>query len=239
MRKQWISIVTLAVLVGATFASGQRTPRPAAGSSNTSSNAAATKIGTSQPQFSLPPGWGLVTSPYGNINHPGGVVPSLLPQFINPLAASAKPQAGQLSLQRKYHQTGTVIVPYVVPYPVEQPVYLLPTPPDQPPVEVPAEQPVYTPPGLSVWGGNRPPVEIRELAPPEPDTPLTLIAFKDHSVYAVSDYWVEDGRLFYITNYGAKNSVAVDHLDLDVTAKLNDGRGTALDLNRKPTPDTP
>ncbi len=65
------------------------------------------------------------------------------------------------------------------------------------------------------------------------DVSYTLLAFKDHSFFAVTDYWVENNRLSYITNYGTTGTAALDRLDLTLTVKLNNERGVTFELHEK------
>jgi hypothetical protein len=60
--------------------------------------------------------------------------------------------------------------------------------------------------------------------------PITLLAFKDHSIYAVTDYWKEGGRIYYVTSYGGTNNVPIDQVDQDFTKRLNAERGVAFEL---------
>jgi hypothetical protein len=57
-----------------------------------------------------------------------------------------------------------------------------------------------------------------------------LIAYKDHSVYTALAYWMESGALHYVTPQNAHNQVSLDLLDLDLTKKLNAGRGLGFNL---------
>ena len=59
-----------------------------------------------------------------------------------------------------------------------------------------------------------------------------LIAAKDHSVYTALAYWMEGGALHYVTPENAHSQITLDLLDLDLTKKLNAGRG--LGFNLKP-----
>jgi len=54
-----------------------------------------------------------------------------------------------------------------------------------------------------------------------PRPQLTLIVLKDGAIYAAADYWLEDGRLFYVTSAGKQDAVAVRDLDLEMTSRLN------------------
>jgi len=68
---------------------------------------------------------------------------------------------------------------------------------------------------------------------PAADVAYTLIAFKDHSIYAVVDYWMENNRLNYVTNYGATSSVALDKIDMALTEQLNGDRNMKFELHEK------
>lgn len=54
-----------------------------------------------------------------------------------------------------------------------------------------------------------------------PVAQLTLLVLKDESIFAVSDYWLEDGIIFYVTSTGRQGSVAVRDLDWEMTTRLN------------------
>ncbi len=79
-------------------------------------------------------------------------------------------------------------------------------------------------------------------ADPEPATPrtpgpadvaYTLLAFKDHSFFAVTEYWVANDRIVYVTNYGENGSAPLSTLDQALTAKLNNERGVNFELHFK------
>jgi hypothetical protein len=59
---------------------------------------------------------------------------------------------------------------------------------------------------------------------------VTLLQLRDGSMYGLTRYWVEGGRLHYVTNYGGQNSVPLDLVDIAKTAQLNAGRGTPFVL---------
>lgn len=77
-------------------------------------------------------------------------------------------------------------------------------------------------------------VIVYQAAPAEPPLPpakpVTLLVFKDHSIYAVTDYWKEGDRLCYATNYGSQNCVSLEQIDLDFTKKLNAERNIKFEL---------
>jgi hypothetical protein len=62
-----------------------------------------------------------------------------------------------------------------------------------------------------------------------------LIYLKDGSVFAVASYTVSDGQLHYVTDYGDKNDLSADLLDLQRTVEINAQRGVAFTLT--PAPD--
>jgi quercetin dioxygenase-like cupin family protein len=66
---------------------------------------------------------------------------------------------------------------------------------------------------------------------------LTLLVFKDNSISAVTDYWLEEGQLHYTTSYGGEAAVPLDRIDLEMTAQLNWERGTNFVLRPKPSTD--
>lgn len=75
-----------------------------------------------------------------------------------------------------------------------------------------------------------PPEEVQGEAPP-----LTLLQLKDGSIYAMADYWLEDGELHYVPSYGGQNSLPLGRIDLDKTIKLNWDRGVSFVLRPKPS----
>jgi hypothetical protein len=66
--------------------------------------------------------------------------------------------------------------------------------------------------------------------------PYVVLFFRDGSSYAVSDYWLADGKLHYVTSYGGENSIDVNHLDLQRTVNENASRG--IDFALRPAPAT-
>jgi len=63
---------------------------------------------------------------------------------------------------------------------------------------------------------------------------LTLLVFKDNSISAVTDYWLEDEQLHYKGFSGAESAVPLERIDLDMTAYLNWQRGVKFVLRPKP-----
>ncbi len=75
---------------------------------------------------------------------------------------------------------------------------------------------------------------IYESRPPSSDEkpvkPLTLLVLKNHTIYAVTDYWKEGDRLYYVTSYGAQGSVSIEEVDLEMTRRLNAERNVKFEL---------
>ena len=65
------------------------------------------------------------------------------------------------------------------------------------------------------------------LANPSAETTLVL---KDGTVYTVTDYWMADGKLHYITAENGENTIAIDQVDLQHTAERNSERGVTFTL---------
>ncbi|MGA8220941.1 MAG: hypothetical protein WB780_04745, partial [Candidatus Acidiferrales bacterium] len=65
--------------------------------------------------------------------------------------------------------------------------------------------------------------------------PTVTIYLKDGSSYGVTDYWLADGNLHYVTNYGGENSIPAEQLDLQRTVDENAGRGVNFTLYNEPS----
>jgi hypothetical protein len=86
------------------------------------------------------------------------------------------------------------------------------------------------------WGPSAPPEETGGGgggAGPSSDTEVVLF-LKDGTVYAITDYWIADNKLHYVTNYGGENSIPLDQLDMQRTVDVNAKRGVNITL--RPTP---
>jgi hypothetical protein len=66
------------------------------------------------------------------------------------------------------------------------------------------------------------------------NSPEVVLYLKDGTVYALTDYWVADGKLHYVTNYGGENSIDLDQIDIQRTVDVNAKRG--IDVTLKPAP---
>jgi hypothetical protein len=67
-----------------------------------------------------------------------------------------------------------------------------------------------------------------------PEQTYVLLYLKDGSTFAVSDYWLVDGKLHYVTSYGGENAVDEGRVDLQRTVDENAARG--VDFTLKPQP---
>jgi len=172
--------------------------------------------------ITLPPGWGLAPGPASTVTHPGGLTSYTSPYYYR-----------------------VVYVPTYV-------AYYVPADPQQQQqqvVEQPvAEQPVDPPPSTITTYTGYDQTPTPPPAPPPPPTPVadppaeraaatttsyTLLVFKDHSIFAATDYWVENNRLSYVTSFGKSSSIALDQLDLEFTLKLNNERNVKFELREK------
>jgi hypothetical protein len=61
-----------------------------------------------------------------------------------------------------------------------------------------------------------------------------VLYLKDGSSYAVTDYWLADGKVHYITSYGGEN--AVDQKDLDLQRTVNENAAQGLTFTLRPGP---
>ena len=118
---------------------------------------------------------------------------------------------------------------YAVPYYV--PVYteVIPTT-----SAAPAEQPYKGP------YGEYQPAPVQPQQPPQPSAapqagrPVTLLAFKDHTIIAVTDYWLEGDMLVYETSPGVQVRMPLDRLDLVLTQQFNRERNVRFVLEARP-----
>jgi hypothetical protein len=67
----------------------------------------------------------------------------------------------------------------------------------------------------------------------------TVIYLLDGSSFAVSDYWVADGQLHYVTSYGGANSVDLKMFDVQRTTDENASNGIAVTLRNSPSQQAP
>ena len=67
-----------------------------------------------------------------------------------------------------------------------------------------------------------------------PEQTYVLLYLKDGSSFAVSDYWLADGKLHYVTSYGGDNAVDESKVDLQRTVNENAARGVDFTLRPQP-----
>ena len=61
--------------------------------------------------------------------------------------------------------------------------------------------------------------------------PVTAVLYlKDGSSYAVTDYWLADGKIHYVTSYGGENAIEQSALDLQRTVDENANQGLTFTL---------
>lgn len=72
-----------------------------------------------------------------------------------------------------------------------------------------------------------------------PAGPSTLLYMKNGTSYAITDYWLDGGRLYYITSYGSENIVDLDLVDLQRTVDENAARGVNFTLRPAPESESP
>ena len=73
-----------------------------------------------------------------------------------------------------------------------------------------------------------------DAAPPRP---LTAIYLKDGTNFDVMSYWLDAGKLHYITNYGGESTIDMGQLDLQRTVDENARLG--VDFTLRPNPPAP
>lgn len=64
----------------------------------------------------------------------------------------------------------------------------------------------------------------------EVESKLFLLYLKDGSMYALTNYWVADGKLHYVTSYGGENAIEMDQIDVQHTVDVNAKRGVKFIL---------
>jgi hypothetical protein len=73
------------------------------------------------------------------------------------------------------------------------------------------------------------PLDVGHDAPderkPKSEQPLTLLQLTDGSMYGLTEYWLENRRIHYITNYGGENSLPLERIDMEKTIELNASQG--------------
>ena len=84
------------------------------------------------------------------------------------------------------------------------------------------------------WGPSAPPEETGGGGSASSSDSEVVLFLKDGTVYAITDYWIADNKLHYVTNYGGENSIPLDQLDIQRTVDVNAKRG--INITLRPTP---
>jgi hypothetical protein len=128
---------------------------------------------------------------------------------------------------------GTMYVPYYIPvYTYTEVITTTPASPPEPPR--PAE-----PYEVQPYRGSQPPATQPqpgqpEVAPRPQGRTVTLLAFKDSTVIAVTDFWLEGYMLVCETSSGSRTFVPLDRLDFALTQQLNFERNVRFVLEARP-----
>ena len=114
-------------------------------------------------------------------------------------------------------------IPYYVPY------YVYPEDVTSGTMAAPPSAPA------SGYASSQPPdLQSDHASAVEPDAmPLTLLAFKDHTVLIVIDYWLEGAWLYYEITPGQRLSGPLDRLDQPLTQQLNRERNVPFVLEAR------
>ena len=78
--------------------------------------------------------------------------------------------------------------------------------------------------------------ERRLARGPQDEQPVTLLQLVDGPMYGLTDYWIEEDQLHYITTYGGQNAVPIERIDFAKTAQLNADQGVEFVLRPKSSP---
>lgn len=155
--------------------------------------------------------------PIPNINHPGGT-----PEMHRGIPRGN----GRLSRRGAFGHAGNDPGPILYGVPYYVPVY---------PLAVPAPAVAQPRPyNIPNYRGLQPAFEDRAAVPPQTPRPVTLLAFKDSTVIAVTDYWLEGNLLVYETTSGVRTSAPLDRLDFALTQQLNFERNVPFILAARP-----
>jgi hypothetical protein len=71
----------------------------------------------------------------------------------------------------------------------------------------------------------------QQTAAPQPAVArktLTLLALRNETIYAVTEYWLDGGRLDYLLPSGNRGACGLNDLDLLRTTQLNSERGVSV-----------
>ena len=84
--------------------------------------------------------------------------------------------------------------------------------------------------GTTLTASSTPLLPESVVVTERPPAKLTLVVSKGEAIYAATDYWIEDGRLFYVLRSGSEGSFDLDDVDWGRTVQLNNERGITVSL---------
>ena len=163
--------------------------------------------------------------PTPNINFPGGTPGMQGPPHVGSGGLWRGGYRGRPGMGASY--SGPIIyhsVPYYIPVYTE----IITGTPASPP------QPAYRGPYDIVAPPPSQPQQQQPTTAPPAVRPVTLLAFKDHTVLIVTAYWLEGDMLVYETSPGVRTPVPLERLDLVLTQQLNRERNVRFVLEARP-----
>jgi hypothetical protein len=182
------------------------------------------------------PGTPGVTRTIGSVVNPAGGVPHAVVPATRRTGAPASRTRGVYAYP--VYIGGYYTAPYISPYdesdssaypPAQPPAQTNVTvvmPPQQPvtPVVINYNYPPAAPPANADVAGD----QTQDSSAAEPSH--YLIAFKDHTIYAATAYWVEGDTLHYFTAGNVHNQASLSLVDREFTARLNKEAGVEVNL---------
>jgi len=96
----------------------------------------------------------------------------------------------------------------------------------------PSDDDTFSSPSPSTW--QNAPADEEAQGNVATSIPKTLVYLQDGSSYEVTDYWLVDNKLHYVTNYGGENSVSLSQIDVQRTVDANAARGVNFTLHPAP-----
>jgi hypothetical protein len=108
--------------------------------------------------------------------------------------------------------------------------------PPQPFAEVRSSSVTYLPPSTPAAERGLTALYTTPLPAAESNTwsrrvvPPTLLAFKNDAIYFATDYWLDNGRLFYVLSDGIRRTADLSDVDWALTMQLNSERGVRIAL---------
>jgi hypothetical protein len=104
----------------------------------------------------------------------------------------------------------------------------------------PDTMPLTAPPDVESESAQPQPEVKVESVPARPvrgldlDPRFFLLILKNGGEHVVSDYWLADGYIEYVSRDGSQSHIPVDSLDLDQTVRSNSARGLSFVLRSGP-----